>query len=375
MITISKKKILLVIGQLSVGGAERQLVYLASNLDKSKYEVLVCSFSSDVTSRNLLDESGIPLAVIPKKMSPDLIRPFQLFRLVKNFKPDLIHSYLFVANTWSRIVGKIFGIPVIISERNAAPKKPLYMTILNRFLYGLGDLLIANSQAGADLVVRNKEFPKEKIRVVYNGLPIDKYTVNYDEKNKSEIKSHFGIPDDAKVIGVIGRLHYQKNHELLFESFKTVLEKNPNCVLLCIGDGPRHEDLLGLAKSLEIDDKVIFAGERKDVQDFLSIMDVMVLPSRWEGLPNVILEGMATKCPVVATDVGGVGELIQEGKTGFLINSGDKKSLTQRIIYVLNNKSEFNKIIDDAYLKVIKNYSIKRMVSNTEMIYLKLLNK
>jgi len=368
-----RKKILLVIGQLGVGGAERQLVYLASKLDKSKYEVLVCSFSSDVTLRNLLDESRVPLVVIPKKMSPDLIRPIQLFKLVKNFKPDLIHSYLFVANTWSRFIGKFLGIPVIISERNAEPKKPLYMTMINRFLYEMGDLLIANSRAGEDQVIKNKEFPHQKIRVVYNGLSIDKFTTNNDEKRISEIKGRFEIPDDAKVIGIIGRLHFQKNHELLFESFKLLLKKNPNCCLFCIGDGPRRDELLGLTRSLEIDDKVIFAGERKDIPECLSIIDVMVLPSLWEGLPNVILEAIAAKCPVVATDVGGVSEIIINGKTGFLVENGNKAELAEKINYTIDHPTEMEQIKQNAFDFVVKNFSITRMVSETEKIYERLL--
>jgi len=363
------KKILFVIGQLGIGGAEHQLVYLASNLDKSKYEILVCSFSDDVSLGNLLDESGIPLVAIPKKMSPDLIRPFQLFKLVKSFKPDIIHSYLFVANTWARIAGKILGIPVIISERNAEPKKPLYMTFLNRLLYGMGDLLIANSQAGADQVVKTKEFPKKKINVVYNGLPIEKYKGNYDEKRKSEIKSSFGIPYDAKVIGVIGRLHFQKNHELLFESFQIVLGKLPNSVLLCIGDGPKREELLDLARSIRIDSKVIFVGERKDVRDCLSILDLMILPSRWEGLPNVILEAMAAKCPVIATKVGGVNEMIEDGQTGFLVESKNKEELAKKIAYVISHPTEVEQINQNAFEFVTANFSIEKMVSETEKIY------
>jgi glycosyltransferase involved in cell wall biosynthesis len=370
----SRKKILFVIGQLDVGGAERQMLYLATNLNPERYLVKVCSFSADIPLLSMFEGHSIETIVLPKTGNPDLTRPFKLFQLVKEFQPDLIHSYLFVANTWSRIVGTLLRIPVILSERSSELRKPKWQKLIERLLFPFGSLLIANSQSGAKRVIENKEFKAGKVKVVYNGVPLEKYKREISEETRLKLRSELQIPESSKVIGIIGRLHYCKNHELLFESFEIINNQIPDLFLLCIGDGPRKDELEKLADLLGIQDKVIFAGIREDIPECLSIMDVLVLPSRWEGFPNVLLEAMAAKCPVIATKVGGVEELINDGQTGLLVNSENKFELSDKIKLILEDIELTNIIKENAFNSIVNNFSLIRMVENTEKYYGKLLD-
>lgn len=368
-------KILFVIGQLDIGGAEQQLLYLAENLDKKKYQVKICCLSKylGILSQKQLDD--LDIVVIPQIMKPDLTRPYKLLRIVKQYQPDLIHSYLFVANTWARIIGTMCRVPVIISERNSMSKEPILFRFTNIFLRFLGSFLIVNSHDGAKRIISRKQFNPDKIKVIHNGIPIDKYSYQHKSENLEILKNQFGIQDYEKTIGIIGRLTYQKNHELLIRSFLKIRQLIPKIKILCIGDGPRREALKIFAKELGLEDSIIFTGRRDDIPACLAIIDALALTSRWEGCPNVILEAMAAKVPVIATNVGGLSEIITDGETGFLIEPDNEDQLSKRILSIINYPQQAEVIIQNAFLEVKNNFSLEKMVSETEKIYSKLLNK
>lgn len=368
------KKILYVIGQLGVGGAEHQLIYLTTNLDPTKYEIMVCSLSKEAQLLPLLEDAGLKTIIIPKLVSPDFTRPFKLLKIVKSFKPDLIHSYLSVANTWSRLVGFVTGVPVIISERSCGQNNNFIIRVFNKILSFSGDYIIANSQAGANGLIENDEFSSEKVKTIYNGVFPKRFQLTLDDQDKQRLLLDLGISDCKNVIGIIGRFDSNKNHDLLFKAFQIVLRRFPSSCILCIGDGPRREELKRLASSLGITEHVYFTGIREDIPECLALMKLLVLPSFVEGLPNVILEAMAANVPVVATDVGGVGELINEGVTGWLVNPEDELGLAEKISYVLEYPKNAEIVAENAHHFVTKHFSIERMVQETEKVYSELLD-
>jgi glycosyltransferase involved in cell wall biosynthesis len=362
-------KILFVIGQLDTGGAEQQLLYLAENLDKTKYQVKICCFSENLELLSQKQINDLDIVVIPQVMRPDFTRPFKLHLLVREYQPDLIHSFLFVANTWARIVGKCNKIPTILSERNANPRKHWKQIIINRLLFSFGSILIANSRAGAKQIIKNKEFPAKNIHIIHNGIPFKNFCINLSLDQKILLQKELGIQPDQKVIGVIGRLDTQKNHELLFDSLIKVQKYYPNAIILCIGDGPRKKFLEEYIIESGLKNDVIFTGVRKDIPACLHVMDILALPSRWEGCPNVILEAMAAKVPVVATDVGGVSEIITNGKTGFLVDSKNYASFANKIIFLLKNPKVAATIAENGLVRIKNNFSIDEMVQKTIEVY------
>jgi len=361
-----KIRILFVIGQLVYGGAEKQLVHLANSVDRERYEPMVCSFSADAPLAEELVAQGVKTCILPKRMNPDLTRPFTLYKLVKDFDPDLIHSCMFVGNTWSRIVGLVTHKPVIISERSSGDYKPFWMLFIDKLLYPLGALLIVNSESGAESVRKRKEFRPQKIKVIYNGIPFEQYA---KEEKYIKLLQEFGIQPGGKVIAVVGRLSEEKNHELIFYALQKVLGTYPDVHLLCVGSGPRLDELKKLAKQLDIDDKVIFTGYRSDIPSILSAIDLLVLASKFEGVPNVLLEAMAAARPIVATSVGGVPEIITDGETGLLVPSMDVKAMAEAIIRILTDENMAQEMGRKGQEAVKKNFSVERMVSDTEKVY------
>jgi glycosyltransferase involved in cell wall biosynthesis len=366
-------KILFVIGQLGYGGAEHQLVYLARNLDREKYNVLVCSLSDNLPLKGKLDAESIETVVIPQVMKPDISRPIKLLKLVKSFQPDLIHSYLFVANTWARVVGATTKVPVVLTERSAKPRDKFSHSLINKALKPFGDIMIANSNAGAEGVIKNNLFNPDNIYVIQNGLPFERFSRAPNSAKREILQSQLGINNEDKVIGIIASFEPEKNHEYLFESYKLIKKDLPKTKILCIGDGSRRDFLFGHTKQLGISDAVIFAGRRDDIPDCLSLMDVLVLPSKWEGCPNVILEAMAAKVPVVATDVGGVSEVLLDGVTGLLVPLDNPQILAQKIISILTDPDKAAQFGREGRKRVGEHFSIEMMISKTEEIYTKIL--
>lgn len=362
------KRILYIIGQLGIGGAERQLLYLCQYLNRNMFEPLVVSLSEDIQLKPQFDELGVQVIVFPKTTNPDLTRPFKLARVIKEYQPDLIHAYLFVANTWARIVGACFKVPVILSERSAKDHRGALASVLEWALYPLGDRLIANSQSGAQQIVKNKSIDPKKVRVVHNGLLINKY-INQELKPKESLRFEFGIKTHTKVIGMVANFFYVKNHEFLFDAYHMIKSNFTDSRILCVGDGKRLLEMQNYAKNIGIGKDVIFAGSRSDIPSCLSLMDVLVLPSRWEGLPNAILEGMAAGCPVVATNVGGIPELIRDGETGLLIEPGDIEGLAKAIVDILERRVDVDSMTEHALSLVANEFSVENMVRQTERIY------
>jgi len=361
-----KIRILYVIGQLAVGGSERQLVHLINHIDSERYEPMVCSFSADAALAGELNAQGVKVIILPKKMNPDLTRPFTLYKIVKDFDPDLIHSYLFVANTWSRIIGLILHKPVIVSERNSEPYKPFWMLFIDRLLCPLGTLMIANSESGAERAKKRKEFPPQKIKVIYNGIPIEQYA---EEPKHLQFAQEFGIHAGEKAIAVVARLCEAKNHEMLFYVMQKVLRAYPNVRLLCVGIGPRLQELKRLARRLDIEDNIIFTGLRSDIPFILSKVSLLVLPSKWEGTPNVILEALVCGCPVVATRVGGIPEIIRDGETGLLVPSLNVEAMVDAILHLLADENLAREMGRRGQELVKNKYSVNRMVLDTEKVY------
>ncbi len=364
-----KQKILYIIGQLGIGGAEKQLILLAKNLNRDKYLPIICSLSTNTELKYLLAGTGIKLIVIPESGSPDISRFFKILRMVRREAPDLIHSYLFVANTWARIVGSIYQIPVIISIRSVKSDKPFYMKFIDRILSSLGSYMIVNSKEGADLVLKMKEFNKEKIQVIYNGY--DEQQFDYS-KTRKELLDELGIPAHHKVIGMVGRFSPVKNPIVVIKSFYQLSKKYNNLSLLFVGDGELFPSLCDLAVQLHIKDKVIFAGQRNDMGDIYKLIDVLVLASIREGFPNVMLEAMYHCIPVLATPVGGIPEIIDNGWNGVLVPVNDIGAMSNGIERILSN-DEFTKRITDNASQTISELTIQDAVAETEAVYQKLL--
>ncbi len=363
-------RVLYAIGQLSTGGAELQLIQLATHLDRARFTPIVCSLSECVPHAAQLRAEGIQVITLPRKMDPDLTRLWRLPQVLRRYRPDLIHSYLFVANAWARLAGRLLSLPVVISERNTLTQKGRGHRIVDRALAGWATLLIANSRAGAQLAIARREIAPDRVVTIHNGIALERFAHTRDGR---EVRKEFGLGPSDPLVGVVARLAPQKGHHTLLQAMARVVESLPSARLLCVGDGPLRDELRREASRLGLERTALFVGQRADIPDLVAAMDVVVLNSEWEGLPNAIVEAMAASRPVVATRVGGIPEIVVDGDTGLLVPPADPTAVAGALLTLLREPEMAAAMGRRGRARVEEHFSLERMVADTEAIYERLL--
>jgi glycosyltransferase involved in cell wall biosynthesis len=374
--------VLLVVDDLGYGGAERQVIELANNLDPLRFEVHVCTLSNYLPLRNQLKDSESKLNVLSMKHRFDFMVVFRLVNLLRKLKVDIVHGFLFRAEIVSRLAGRMAGTKCVIgSERNAnriEVGKKLYFTY--KLTQPFVDLIIANSQAGMSSHSKIYKYPPEKYRIVHNGVDTDRF----QPAETKSIRNELGIPDDCSVVGAFANYKKQKNHPMLFEAFRQVLATKPRTRLLLVGEqttdsrGKLDDYIIQLNKiidDLDIRKECIFMGHQDNTERLFSACDLTVLSSFHEGTPNVLLESMACGVPVIATNVCDNSYIVKDGEVGYLVEVGDEMVMANRIISLLNDETTRKEMGFKARKWVLEEFSTKRLAEKTASVYMELLYK
>ncbi len=378
--TNGKICVVLVIDDLEFGGAQRQVIELANNMDQDRFDVHVCTLSDYVPLGEQLRDSERRLHKIIKKNKFDFTVVLRLASLLKSLNADIVHSYLFSADIATRLAGRLAGTKLIIgSERDAdyCPKqRHIYAYKLTRKWV---DLTIANSQAGAQFNCKTFGQPASDYRVVYNGVDTERFTI----QNRFAKRKELGIQSKDGIIGVFASFKPQKNHAMLFQAFRIVLDSLPDTQLLLVGGqlhgnmngtGEYHAKMENLIDDLGIRNQCTFLGNNNDVERMYPACNITALSSLHEGTPNALLESMACGVPVVATDVSDNSYVVKEAQTGFLVEIGDIGAMAERLQILLANDALCQEMGQKAINWVMEEFSIKQLVKNTETVYLEVLN-
>ena len=310
-----KLRIALCITELRVGGAERILVELASRLDKSRFEPFVCSMKprpseSDHHVLDALSDANIPVEFA--NVGSMLTLPYKMAKLRKIFKthkPHVCQSFLFHANFFSRFAARLAGVPLVISGIRVAEHEKMWHLRLDRMTQFLVDRYVCVSKGVAAYTAKKGGIPQQKIVAIANGVDL----ADYENTAKTDLTQCHCAAGTRKII-VIGRLHHQKGIDWLLQTTPHWLAPRPDCELLIVGDGPERVALEQVAAKLPCHDRIRFLGQRRDVPQLLVASDLLLLPSRWEGMPNVVMQAMAAGLPVLATEVEGIDELLLRQK-------------------------------------------------------------
>jgi glycosyltransferase involved in cell wall biosynthesis len=363
-------KICYIIGQLTRDGAERQLYELVKGIDRERFDPVVVSLSHDGYWADEIRKLNIEVIEIPRKKNREFSRMFKLYKLLREIKPDIVNTYMFSANSYGRIAAILIRIPIIVASERNLPEigkdKNTHQIYIDKVLALFTDAIICNSRIASETLVRKYSYNPQKVFTVKNGIRVNGYQ-KVKRKNDSS----------AKIIGTVGRLYPQKNHKLFLDVAKIVLEKinKRRIKFLIVGEGPLRSELEEYAKKLGIESNVLFTGERNDIPQLLSGMDIFVLTSLYEGLSNAIMEAMASGLPVVATNVGGNNELVQDGETGFLCPLDDVEALAKRIIELIINENEAKQKGKKGKSRILNEFTTEKMIRVTENIYIDLCKK
>lgn len=320
---------------IALGGAERIALEIAKRLDRERFESVFCasrfsgiaqSGSVEVAEREL-QAAGIRYLGLGRRSTLDVHRWLPLYRLLRRERFDVIHAHMFGSNAWGTLLGRLARVPVVVAHEHtwSFEGQPV-RRIVDRELIGRGsDVFVAVSGEDRRKMIELERIRPEKVLVMPNGIPAPAPPSGRD------IRAELGIPADAPVIGTVSVLRPQKALNLLVEASAALRCDLAALWTVIVGEGPERSALEALASRLGVDDRIVLTGYRADVSDVLAALDVAVSSSAFEGSPLAMMEFMEAGRPIVATRVGGVPDLIEDGVHGLLVEPGDAEALTNAI--------------------------------------------
>jgi glycosyltransferase involved in cell wall biosynthesis len=376
-----KIKIAFVIGTLDLGGTEHQLVALAKGLDRSRFMPVVFCLTATGPLVADLEKAGLEIRCLGLRGLSIWRNPIQVaqcllafFADLKQEKPEIIHGFLFHAYVLGAFAARIARIPIVVASRRSLSHfkagKPHY-SLVERLANWMTDLIVANSEAVKNDVVRQEKVEPSKIRVIHNGIDPSLCDVPADPALRASLQ----IPEGARVIGVVANLIHYKGHRFFLQACQEIKRQHSAVKFLLIGDGPCRGELEAFARELGLEKDVLFLGSRRDIPQLLALMDVAVLPSLEEGFPNAVLEAMAAAKPVVATRVGGVPEAVVHGETGLLVPSKDPEALAEAICLVLEHRTEAARFGEAGRRRVADCFDLLTMILQYEAMYERLVTE
>lgn len=316
---------------LGVGGAETQLTRTVSALAKRGWRVRVLALRDRPGLAGELIESGVPIRVLtPAGRRPGFGTWRALICALREEPVDCLVTFLLQANVIGRLAGRWCGVRVVSSIRNTRfGGDSRYGARLGDFLelvtMPLAQLVVINARSTANALVARGVVPASKVRIVPNALPPSPPPLSGTAVARA--RAELGLGRDDFVWITAGRLQAQKNHAVLLEAFACLVREVPRSVLLVAGEGPLADTLRSRTTALGLGASVRWLGLRRDLPDLLRVADAFVLSSRWEGLPNVVMEALAAGLPTVATTVGGIDTLIEDGISGWIAASPTAEDL------------------------------------------------
>lgn len=353
-----------------IGGTEKNIISLVSRLDRDRYENIVVALLPGGELVDILRGRGIETESLGMRNKFDLPAIFRLSRVIREKRVDILHTYLFHANMLGRIVGRLAGVPVIISSLRVMERRRYHLW-LDRWTSGMVGVETCVCEAVRKYTIEKARIRPDKLVTIPNGIAPEEYPLSMDLDNK---RKELGIDSGFPILGTVGRLHEQKGQVYLLRAMPTVLKKYPKAVLLMVGDGPLKSKLESLCCNLRITKSVKFLGFKKNIKELMALMEVFILPSLWEGMPNVLLEAMVLGKPVIATRVGGAEELIEDGVTGLLVPPFAEEALAEAMMKVLTRDDKGRGLGETAKREVERRFPPEAMVKETEKLYERLLS-
>jgi glycosyltransferase involved in cell wall biosynthesis len=372
-----KHKIAYVIDGLSMGGAERLMVPILKHLNRTDFDAYICALQSK--DGNPMAEEirvlGIPVDCLEIKHLRDLNTLPRLIKYLKRIGADLVHTQLEFANILGNISAKCLRLPSVCTihvmpSLDVKTKSKLHQKLEWFVLKYFCDRVISVSEEAREYHLHISGADPDQVATIYNGIDLSGFLSLDCELERVNVREELGIPMDAKVLTTVAVLRPQKGIQYMIRALPAVLASNPNAYYLIVGDGPHRSTLIEEVRKATVNDRVIFAGMRRDVPRLLSASDIFVLPTLTEALPTVLAEAMAAKLPIVASRVGGIPEMINNKQNGCLVEPEDLAGLANACIHLLNDAKERATLGAEGWNIVNQKFNIERQVDKLEELYM-----
>ena len=359
--------VLQLIPTLDRSGAEKQVVLLAKGLPRDRFRVEVAALTRLGPLEAELRAADIPVSLIGKPLKIDPFSLLRLTRFLKDRKFDVVQTWVFAANSYGRAAAHRAGVPVIVTAEMAVDLwKSRGHLAIDRYLCGWCDKVVGNSNAVVDFY-RKAGIPEAKLAMIPSGIESgDPPAMNVD---RAAVRAEFGWPSDVPVALFAGRLMPQKGVDDLIAALDLLQHVRPQLKTIIAGAGPLRSELEETAHAFQLDERVKFVGHRDDVPRLLAASDLVVLPSLYEGMPNIVLEAMRYKKPVVATAAPGTTEVVIDGVTGLLVPIKSFQELAKAIRKVIDEPDLARKLGEAGRARVEAEFGVERMIERFAELY------
>ena len=364
-----KIRLMQITHDLAIGGLQQVVVNLCRSIDHDRFHITVLCLRALGPLAQEIEQLGIKVILLPQsEQGTDYFSFLKVAKILRTEKIQVIHTH----NTQPLVDGTLGALfsgkkKRIIHSDHARqfPDKKRYMFAewcMSHFVY---KMIGVSEQTTANLR-KYEKISTKKLMTIENGIDGSKFNVTIDIEAK---RKELGLPVGGPVLGVISRLEKVKGITYLLQAMPEILKEHPQMTLLIVGDGAEREALEKESLQLDIQDHVVFTGSRLDIPEIFQVLDIYVLPSLSEGLPMGLLEAMAARRPVVASNVGGIPSAVTNGETAVLVEPGNVQQLSLAIVDLLRDQSLKNKLADNAHNIFQVKYSAKNMVTGYSLLY------
>jgi glycosyltransferase involved in cell wall biosynthesis len=368
-----------VIARLNVGGPAWHAILLTAGLDKTHFPTCLITGVAARGEGDLTGAArirGVEPIVIPelsRAIHPvrDAVALVKLVRILRRFRPEVVHTHTAKAGVLGRLAARLAGVPATVHtfhghvlEGYFSPAASHLFLRMERGLARITDRIVAVSPRLRQALLRMGIGRPEQVEVVPLGLDLDRFL--HRPRGAAGLRSALGVPPEAPLLGIVGRLVPIKDHPTLFEAMAQV---DGAAHLVVVGDGERREELGRMAHGMGMASRIHFLGWRDDMEAILPDLDMVICCSRNEGTPVALIEAMAAGVPVLSTDVGGVGDLITHGETGWLVPPADPAALAAGIRGLLADPDLGRGMAEAARIAVLDRHSVKGLIRRMEALY------
>jgi glycosyltransferase involved in cell wall biosynthesis len=380
------------IARLNMGGPALHVAYLTEGLRQRGYETVLVAGTLARGEDSMAfvaaerDVEIVQIDQLGREISPlrDLVATVRLARLIRKERPQILHTHTAKAGTVGRVAAVLAGSrrpPIIVHTFHGhvlrgyfGPLRSRFFRQLERWLATKTTALIAVSPQVRDDLVALGVAPKERFVVIRLGIELDE-RVAANSNGRADNRRYLGIPGDRFAVGWIGRMTAVKRTDDILVAFKRLRDSGVDAVLCLVGDGPDRPELERRAHELGVIRDTVFLGYQEDVAPFYSAFDALILPSSNEGTPVSAIEALAAGRPVVATRVGGVPDVVRDGKDGFLVDAGDTDELADRLEQLARDPALRERMGKQGRERVLPRYAVDRLVQDVDELYRSLLSE
>jgi len=392
---LGKTRVIHIITRLDKGGSAETTLHIVSSLNMEKYDVFLAHGLSRESNMSIMEKEvvesdlllaeakGVRVFALPSlvrrlSFKNDLLAFINIYRLIKRIRPHIVHTHTSKAGLLGRLASFLARVPIIIHTPHGhvfhsyyGPVMTKVFVFAEKILSFITDKITALTNRERDEHLEEGIASIEKYVVIHSGVMLDRLmNMNIDA---GAVRGEFGIAQDSNVIGVVGRLVPIKGHKYLVSAAKRIIKEFRNTVFVFVGDGYLSSRLERQAESVGVRKNIIFTGWRKDAVEILDLFDILVLPSLNEGMGKVLVEGMALGKPIIASNVGGIIDLVRNGENGILVPPGDSDALGEAILQLLKDKNLSEKLGKNGKAMVYPEFDASVMVKQIDDLYESLL--